>query len=185
MNDLTTYLARWRAGEAAARDALLELVYNDLRGRARGLLAGDSAPVLDPTELVNESFFKLAGLKSISWQDRNHFMAVASTVMRQVLTDSYRRRNAQKRARHDITLQTHHLTPTAAPVLFEELDEALTALEAVDASLAQVVELKFFGGMTNEEVADHLQQPLSQTKRHWRLARAWLLSRLGDTPDPS
>ena len=178
VSELTDYLQRWRAGEASARDALLTLVYDDLRSRAHGLVVNDRTPVIDPTELVNEAFFKLAGLHSVSWQDRNHFMAVASTVMRQVLTDLYRRRNAQKRAREDITLETHHLNPHETPVVFDDLNAALSELQRLDPALAQVTELKFFGGMTNEEISDHLQQPISRTKRNWRVARAWLLTRL-------
>jgi RNA polymerase sigma factor (TIGR02999 family) len=179
VGEATLHLQKWHLGDQSARNALLEMIYRDLHQRAARLLArhGACSP-LQPTELVNESFLKLTGLNEVSWQDRNHFLAVASRVMRQVLTDSYRHYSAQKRAGQDVTLATEHLAVEPTSLLFEELEHALQELSHIEPELTELVELKFFGGMTNQEIAAYLEQSESTVKRNWRAARAWLLGRL-------
>lgn len=156
----------------------MELLYQELRNRAAGLLAGERI-ALQPTELVNEAYLRLVNIDRIDWQDRTHFLALAATVMRQVLLDNCRRAQAAKRARLDVTLVTAHLLGASEPEAdFEALDLVLTELASADAELARIVELKFFGGLTNFEIARLLDQSDSTIKRRWRTARAWLQSEL-------
>lgn len=179
LGEVTKILMRWRNGDSTARNDLFDTIYVDLRQRAGGMLRGmGPRKPLQPTELVNEAFLKLAGGQDVGWQDRNHFLAIASTVMRQVLVDIYRQTQAQKRAKESVTLATEHLADTIVPIEFEDLERALTDLAVIDLQLATVVELKFFAGMTNAEVAESMQQSESTVKRNWRTAKAWLLNRL-------
>lgn len=180
MSEATLLLQRWQSGDDGALAALTEMVYQDLRARAGYLVSGKRGElVLNPTELVNESFLKLAATARPNWQDRAHFLAIAGRVMRQILLDQYRYNNAAKRAHSDVTLVTAHLSDEQ-PTQFEDLEDALQALAAIDPNLAEVVELKFFAGMSNEEVARYREQSESTVKRQWRAARAWLLDHLSE-----
>ncbi len=174
----TELLKRWRGGDDVARDELLSVLYNDLRRVAASLLKGDAMRLeLDPTELVNESAMRLLGLSRIDWNDRAHFMAVSANVMRRVLVDQARRHRAVKRDGHHVTLLTS-LPAVARDVDLIALDEVLSQLGELSSERATIVELRFFGGMSNEEIAVALDISPSTVKRRWRVARAWLADAL-------
>ena len=174
----TQLLQRWRGGDEAARDELITVLYNDMRRIAASMLRHDSMRLhIDPTELVNEGAMRLIGLDRMAWEDRAHFLAVSSSVMRRVLVDQARRRRADKRDGQHVTLFTNIAGREQAMDLLA-LDEVLAELESVSAERARIVELRFFGGLSNEEIAAVLDVSASTVKRRWRVARAWLATRL-------
>ena len=178
---ITELLRAVEGGDKAARDRLFALVYGELRGLARGQLR--RIPVRDTlstTALVNETYLKLAGGRVWTARDRSHFFALAARAMRQILVDHARRRLRQKRGGGVAPVSLEEaLVP--APDRAEELlalDEALARLEGMDAELAQIVEWRFFGGLSVEEVAVLLAVSDRTVKRHWRAARAFLFQEL-------
>jgi RNA polymerase sigma factor (TIGR02999 family) len=135
---------------------------------------------LQPTALVHEAFVRLVRVDAPQWQDRAHFMAVAATAMRQILTDQARRRTASKRggaARERVTLS--NLAAFESPVDLLALDDLLGRLAALDERQARLVELRFFGGLTEDEAAESLGVSLRTVQKDWRKAKAWLLAELG------
>lgn len=177
----TELLHSWKGGDEAALNQIIELLYGDLKSAALNQLRRQTAhDKYQPTELVHEAFLKLHRLDELDWQDRIHFIAVASTVMRQVLMDVYRRDNADKRAHSKITLVTGHLEDTSGAENYEfgTLLQVLDELALVSKEFTQIVELKFFGGLTNAEIATLQNKSESTVKRQWRAARAWLQDRL-------
>ena len=141
---------------------------------------------LQATALVNEVYLRLVNAKDVAWQDRAHFLAVAARAMRRILVDHARSRQYQKRggvAAH-VTLDEALVVAAEPDQDFVALDEALTALAVVDARKSQVVEMRFFGGLTLEETAEALQVSRDTVKRDWRMAKLWLLRELrGGKPD--
>jgi RNA polymerase sigma-70 factor (ECF subfamily) len=141
---------------------------------------------LQATALVNEAYLRLVNAKDVAWQDRAHFLAVAARVMRRFLVDHARSRGYQKRgggAAH-VTLDDALVVASEPDQDFVALDEALTALAVVDARKSQVVEMRFFGGLTLEETAEALQVSRDTVKRDWKMAKLWLLRELrGGKPD--
>jgi RNA polymerase sigma-70 factor (ECF subfamily) len=177
----TEQLAALRSGDRQAESILASLVYDELRARARQYMRRERPDhTLQPTALVNEAFLKLLRHQSIAWQDRAHFIAVASTVMRQILVDHARRRGAAKRpgAGQQVELEDRHaaLDPQLDRLL--ALDEALTRLAEMDPRQARLVELIYFGGLTEEETAEALGISVRTVKRDWASARAWLQAQL-------
>jgi RNA polymerase sigma-70 factor (ECF subfamily) len=141
---------------------------------------------LQATALVNEVYLRLVNAKDVGWQDRAHFLAVAARVMRHILVDHARSRQYQKRggAAAHVTLDEALVVAAEPDQDFVALDDALTALEAVDARKSQVVEMRFFGGLTLEETAEALQVSRDTVKRDWKMAKLWLLRELrGGKPD--
>jgi len=180
--DVTRILKRWSRGEADARDQVIESVYHELKRVARAQLARERAEhTLQPTALVNEAYLKLLGVDRIQVNDRVHFIAVAARMMRQILIDSGRRRQAGKR-NNDVppSLFFGTVAGQTETVDLMSLDDALRKLEAQHPDQAQVVELRYFGGLTIEETAAAMDISPSTAKRHWRTARAWLFLQLGD-----
>lgn len=177
---VTELLVAWNRGEDAAREALLQALYPDLKAIAVRALSGEPVTQsLQPTALVHEAYFKLVDVNRIDWQGRSHFLALAGHLMRQVLVDHARRRRAAKRDwGHRITLTGSAVAQDLDDVEILSLDEALTDLADIDASLSQVVELRFFGGLTVKETAAAMGVSEPTVKRRWRTARAWLLDRL-------
>jgi RNA polymerase sigma factor (TIGR02999 family) len=179
--ELTALLRQSVAGDMAARDQLWRRVHDQLRAMARGRLAQESAGAgLDATELVHEAFFKLESL-SVEPQDRLHFLALAARAMRQVLIDQARARRRDKRGGglSPVTLLTRHGDvdqPRVLDVL--DLEQALTELEKLDERKARAIELSYFGGLTDDEVAAALEISSATVKRDLRTARAWLASAL-------
>jgi RNA polymerase sigma factor (TIGR02999 family) len=178
---ITELLRAVEVGDNAARDRLFALVYRDLRGLARGQLRRvPGRDTLSTTALVHETYLKLAGDRVWSARDRSHFFALAARAMRQILVDHARRRARRKRGGGEAPVSlVEALVP--APERAEEmlaLDAALAKLEALDAELAQIVEWRFFGGLSVEEVAALLEVSDRTVKRHWRAARAFLFQEL-------
>jgi len=137
---------------------------------------------LQPTALVNEAYLRLVDAKGVAWQDRAHFLAVAARVMRRILVDHARSRRYQKRGGDAarVTLDEALVVAAEPDQDFVALDEALTALAVVDARKSQVVEMRFFGGLTLEETAEALHVSRDTVKRDWKMAKLWLLRELRD-----
>jgi RNA polymerase sigma factor (TIGR02999 family) len=179
-DDVTLLLRAWADGDSAALEQLLPVVYGSLRRIARAQMSQERGGTLQPTALVNEAFLRLIGATSISWQDRAHFFAVCSTMMRRVLVDAARRRQAEKRGGGDIEVD---LAEGLEPAVHKgreliALDDALEALARIDPRKARVVELKFFGGLNVKEASEVLKVSPRTVMRDWNLARAWLLREL-------
>ena len=174
---LTELLARWGAGDREALDQLIPAVYQELRRVARAHLARERpGHTLQPTALVHEVYLRLGSYERISWLDRAHFFAVASRIMRRVLVDQARRRAAAKRggSATRVTLTELHGTGRSMEVDILALHEALTLLEEKDARQCGVVEMRYFGGLDYEEIADVLGVSVPTVKRDWRVAKLWL-----------
>ena len=150
-------------------------------------MAGERAGhSLQATALVNEAYLRLINAKNVAWQDRAHFLAVAARVMRHILVDHARSRHYQKRGGDAVRVSIDEALVVAAEPEqdFVAIDEALTALALVDARKSQVVEMRFFGGLTVEETAEALQISRDTVKRDWKIAKLWLLRELqGDKHD--
>ena len=181
-DDFTALLGAWRAGDQAARDRLVGIVYPELRAIARRQLANERGDhTLQPTALVNEAYMRLSRLDRIDWQDRVHFVRMASRLMREILVDHARRHGAGKRDGGERVPITQ--VDVAAPVGDIDmlaLDGALDRLAAIDPARAQLVELRYFGGLTIEETAEALSISPATAKRHWQTARAWLFEALSE-----
>ena len=188
--EVAALLARVRKGDGDAAGALFALLQDELRALARSVFRTQRAGhTLQPTALVNEAFLKMVGRRGAPapWQDEAHFFAVAATAMRQVLVNHARDRAAQKRGggrdAQRVTLSDVDLSPDGAPSDLLDVEEALAALERVDPEQARVVELRFFGGLSNPEIAQVLGRSLRTIELEWRLARTWLAARLGERRD--
>ena len=185
-------LERFRAGDAAALDGLVAALYSELRRVASRHLRGERpGHTLQTTALVHEVYLKLAGDRECGFNDRAHFLAVASRVMRQVLVDYARARGRKKRAGDEhgklqpltTGIQMQVKTDIASVELLD-LDAALELLAQEDRSLAQLVEMRYFGGMTAEQTAEALGQSVHIVRHDLRLAQAWLCRRLS-RPTPN
>ena len=185
--EVTGLLVAWKNGSPEALDELIPIVYSELRQLARHQLRGErSDHSLQPTALTHEAFLRLFGTRQISWQNRAHFFAVASQLMRRVLVEHARKRRASKRAGSATRVILDEARTPAEPVDVDviALHEALTELEKVDPRQSRIVELKYFGGLNNEETAEVLSVSLATVKRDWSVARLWLRRAL-DGADPS
>ena len=176
-HDVTRLLRAWGQGDAEALAQLTPLVYAELHRRAHWHMAREQVGhTLQATALVHEIYVRMVDLRGVSWRDRAHFFAISSRLIRQVLIDAARSRNAQKRGGDsphvaiDESLLVSH-EPRADVIA---LDDALTTLAAIDPRKSQVVELRFFGGLDIEETAEVLGVSPETVKRDWRLAKAWL-----------
>ena len=179
--EITLLLARFRRGDGEAAAQLLPVVYDSLRQLARRKLRSErSDHTLQPTALVHEVFLELFGNETIDWQDRLHFFVVASNQMRRLLVDYARARQAAKREGDRQRIDLDEVAVSTPPLDLDvlALDEALTQLAADHPRAAQVVELRYFGGMTEKEASDALEISVSTLKREWEFARAWLFKRL-------
>jgi RNA polymerase sigma factor (TIGR02999 family) len=180
---ITRLLQEWSAGDDDALNTLIPLVHRELQRLARLRVAGEHVGLtLQPTDLVNEAYLRLLDIKEVQWQDRDHFFAVAATVMRRILVDASRQRGAQKRGEgvRPVSLEDAEAQADAAPQDLLALDEALRKLEAMDARKAKVVEMRFFMGLSVEQTALALGVSEETIKRDWRLAKAWLRQELSD-----
>ncbi|RIK66029.1 MAG: RNA polymerase subunit sigma-70 [Planctomycetota bacterium] len=170
------------AGPAAV-DQLMPVLYDELRALAASYLRKERAGhTLEPTALVNEVYVRLAGQANVSWSDRAHFMALAAKAMRNTLVNHAEARAAEKRGGgvRPVLLSTSILPSKGNDIDTMELHEALTRLGALDARKVQVVEMRFFGGMTVEEIAHVLGVSTSTVEADWRMARAWLSSEMAN-----
>jgi RNA polymerase sigma factor (TIGR02999 family) len=172
-------------GEAQAAAELLPKVYTELR-RLAGALTGQLPPgqTLQPTALVHEAYLKLVGARDPGWEGRRHFFGAAARAMRQILVEQARRKGSRKRGgdgrRLELTEGLAVIEPPADDVL--ALDEAIRCLQAEDPRLAEIVELRYYTGLSVEETAGVLGLSVSTVTREWRFARAWLAGRLGAAP---
>ena len=185
--EITTLLKAWSCGDSAALDRLTPLVYDELRRLAHRYMRHERAGhTLQTTALVSEAYLRLADVKGVDWQDRAHFLAVSARIMRRVLIEASRARAAAKRggerARgdHSTPFDFDQLAATGSDraTALCALDDALKTLARMDSRRAQVIELRFFGGLTVEETADALKVSPQTVMRDWRLARAWLAREL-------
>jgi RNA polymerase sigma factor (TIGR02999 family) len=174
-------LAAWSEHDPAARDALIPIVYGELRRLAHHYMQGERAGhTLQTTALVNEAYLRLADLDRMQWRDRAHFFAMAATLMRRILVDHARDRARDKRGgRVVLTSIDDKQIASASNVDVIALDEALDRLAAIDAQQARIVELRFFGGLTIEETAEALEVSPATVKREWTWVKAWLHQQLG------
>ena len=186
--DVTRLLRSVASGNRADLDALLSAIYDDLHRLAANQMQAERRDhTLQPTALVHEAYMKLIDQRSTEWQDRLHFFAVAARIIRRVLVDHARTRASMKRGggRDRVPMDRVSSVVDAPDVDLVALDEALEELARLDARQAQVVELRFFAGLTIEEVAQFLSIGHRSVDRDWTCARAWLYSRLaGDDAAP-
>ncbi|GAB5517853.1 MAG: ECF-type sigma factor [Rhodothermales bacterium] len=180
-----TLLRATAAGDDAARDELLPQVYDELRTLARHHLRHERPDhTLAPTALVHEAYIKLTHGAEFEWQDRRHFIAIASKAMRHILVDHARRRGRAKRGGdwERVSLTDYNSLAVTYEDRLEALDEALVDLEKYDATLAQLVELRFFTGFTMNEAAEVLNLSVRTTNRYWVRAKAFLSQHLSADP---
>jgi len=175
--DITRLLQEWSDGDQTALTKLMPLVYDELRRLAHRYMAQErSDHTLQTTALVHEAYLRLVGQKDVQWQNRAHFFAVSAQLMRRILVDHARTQHAAKRGGGGLKLSLDE----AANVPYEPaaeliaLDEALTKLADIDRRKSRIVELRFFGGLTLDEVAEMLSVSSPTVMRQWRVARAWL-----------
>ena len=181
MGDVTRHLDRLARGEEGAADDLLPLVYDELRRAAQVAVAGMGPnPTLQPTALVNEAWIRLVAREDANFEGRTHFLGVAARAMRSVLVDYARRRGAEKRGGHASRVSLENLVLTFEQEALDllALDDALVELAEDDPTLARIVELRFFGGLSHPEIVEIIHVPLRTVERGWRTARAWLHRRV-------
>jgi RNA polymerase sigma factor (TIGR02999 family) len=170
----------WRQGEAAALDELMPLVHEELRRVAKRHMRHERGDhTLQASALVNEAYLRLIEIKRVQWRDRVHFLAMASRVMRRILVDSARAKANQKRGgrAQRISFDEAMAISITAPDLVA-LGDALDTLQTIDPRKCQVVEMRFFAGLSVDEAADALQVSVGTVMRDWRLAKAWLAREL-------
>jgi len=183
--DVSAILSAWGEGDQSAGEELIGIVYQELRRLAAHYLADErEGHTLQPTALVHELYLKLFSSKPLQLNDREHFLAVAARQLRRIVVDHARNKQAQKRGGHQATISLNDaagdrglLVPVDARVI--DLDQALEGLEKLDSRAAHVVELRFFGGLTDDEVGKTLGISLATVKRDWDFARSWLLTQIG------
>ena len=181
--DVSELLQQWSQGQVEARDRLMEVVYQELRRRAAAYLRRERpGHTLQPTALVHEVYLRLVDQNVAAWQNRAHFYAVASQMMRRILVDAARARKAAKRSGQwgRVTLDEAVAAHGVREVAVIDLHAALTELATFDARKSQIAELRFFGGLTLEETGHVLGLSVATVEREWKVARAWLYARLKD-----
>jgi RNA polymerase sigma factor (TIGR02999 family) len=175
--DVTTLLQSWSKGDQAALDKLVPLIYSELRRLADYYLRHERPNhTLESTALVHEVYLQLVDWKSVNWKDRLHFFAAASQAMRRILIDHARGHRAAKRGGKIVkaTLGEAMALPNGSDINMVALDDALSALEAIDPEKSRIVELRFFGGLSLEETAAVTGVSVTTVTRQWRSAKAWL-----------
>jgi RNA polymerase sigma factor (TIGR02999 family) len=185
--EITTLLQAWSRGDPAALDRLTPLLYDELRLLAHRYMRHERAGhTLQATALANEAYLRLVDVKGVDWQNRRHFLAVSAQIMRRILIDAARTRESAKRGGemqrvdHSTAVDFDRLPAAGSDRAAElcALDDALSSLSLMDPRRAQVIELRFFGGLTVEETAEVLKTSPQTVMRDWRLARAWLAREL-------
>jgi RNA polymerase sigma-70 factor (ECF subfamily) len=181
---ITVLLQDVAAGDKAALDLLVPLLYPELKRLARSYMRDEHrAHTLQPTALVHEAYARLVKQEHPDYQSRAHFMGVAAQVMRQILIDHARTRNAEKRGGGvaNLSLDAAADVGVAEPAMLIAIDDALAELDRTDAVKARLIEMRFFGGMTAEESAEVLKLPVATVRQHLRVAQAWLQRELDRT----
>ncbi len=183
VNDTLTAMAE---GDSSGTEELTELVYEDLRRVAASMFAHENAGhTLQPTALVHEAYVRLADQKETDWKGRSHFVAIGARLMRRILVDHARQRKAAKRGKgfDRVPLQDDMLISPEEDADVLGVNEALEKLAKLNADQARIVELRFFGGMTMDEIAESLGMGVRSVGRHWRFARAWLRKEFAKSRD--
>jgi RNA polymerase sigma-70 factor, ECF subfamily len=179
--EITQLLLAWREGEQEALDKLVPLIYEELRRLAHSYMRGKrKGNTLQTTVLVNEAYLRLVDYSKVNWQNRAHFLAVSAQLMRRILVDYVRSRRSLKGggAAEKIPLEEIQVASAGRDPDLIELDDALKALAAVDVRKSKVVELRFFGGLTEEETAEVLGISPDTVLRDWKAAKTWLAREL-------
>ena len=188
MGDVTRLLDRWGEGDPDALAALIDEVYAELRRLAGSVLREERHEhTLQPTALVHEAYMRLTGLREMRFDNRRHFYGAAAKAMRRILIEHSRRRHAAKRGGadlHRVELTESIEAPIDLNLDFERLNDALEALAAFAPEKSQVVELRYFVGLSIEETAEMLEMSPATVKRHWAFARTWLFRALEHDPPP-
>jgi RNA polymerase sigma factor (TIGR02999 family) len=185
-HDVTQLLASLKS-RPEAHEQLFNVVYSELRKIAANYMRRERGDhTLQATALVHEAYMHLVDQTRVSWQNRAHFFGVAAQLMRRILVDHARSQNALKRggAAQKLSIDESIGISSGPEVAFDELDEALNRLQVLDADQAKIVELRFFGGLTVEEVAEVMGISTATVEREWRMARAWLHNQLTAAPPP-
>lgn len=180
-DDITLLLNRMRDGDGDARTRLITLVYPQLKKMATLRMRGERRDhTLQPTALVHEVFLRLAGSGDVEWQNRIHFFALAAELMRNILVDAARRRRTVKRggAAEFVELQDSLASISERPDVILEVDRLLTRLHGLDSRQAKIVEMRYFAGLTEEEIGNALGVSERTVKRDWSMARAWMRKEL-------
>lgn len=180
-SEITQILHDWNQGNTDAKERLLPFVYDELKRQARILMSRERRNhTLQPTALVHEAFLRLSKQSGVEWQNRSHFYAISSRLMRQILVDHARVHSADKRGSNAIHFSVDDVNipveQRADSILI--VDEALNRLAEIDAQQAQIVEMRFFGGMTNPEIAEALDISERTVGREWQSAKLWLYREL-------
>ncbi len=186
-HDVTQLLQDWRGGDEQALEELMPRVIDELRVIARSYFAREApGHTLQPTALINEVFLRLVDADRIEWQGRAHFFGIAARLMRCVLVDHARGRRAAKRGgrAHHTSIDVDQLTPAGREVDLIALDDALNEMSRHDPQSHRIVEMRYFAGLTLEEVAEVLGVSRTTAKRKWRMARTWLRRELSHDGGP-
>lgn len=180
-HDVTQLLVQWANGDRLALDDLTPLVYRELRRLAASHLRKErKSHTLQPTALVHEAYLRLVDQKNPNWQNRSHFYGVASQLMRRILVDHARKKHADKRAGQRVSLEDAVSFQKERSRELLALDAGLTALEKFDARKCRAVELRYFGGLSMDEIAQTLDISAVTVRRDLRMAEAWLNQEMGD-----
>ena len=180
-HQITELLAEWRDGNQSALDELYPLVYNELHRLARRYMSRErKGHTLQTTALINEAYVRLVDQKNVQWANRSHFFAISAQIMRRILIDHARRHAYAKRGggAQQVSLEEAATVAPDQGLELIRLDEALKSLAEMDARRSQVVELRYFGGLSNEEIARVLHVSENTVTRDWNMARAWLYQQL-------
>ena len=184
-NDVTGWLVAWRSGDQTALDKLVPVIYQELHRLARRHMrrergVANRGQTLETAALVNEVYLRLVDASQVRWENRAHFLAIAANLMRRILVDAARARGYAKRGgeQRQVLLEEAAMIATPRGADLVELDDALSALAKVDPRKAQVVELRFFGGLSVGESAHVLNVSAGTVLRDWRLSKSWLLREL-------
>jgi RNA polymerase sigma factor (TIGR02999 family) len=183
-HDVTGLLIAWNNGDQSALDQLAPMVHAELHRLARRYMGGERAGhLLEPTALVNEAYIRLIGWKNVEWKNRAHFFGVSAKLMRDVLVDFARRRpRVEGRTAPHVSLDEAFEVGDKSSDDLVSLDDALTALARIDERKSRIVEMRFFGGLSNEEIAGALQISTVTVIREWNKAKAWLYRELRSRP---
>ncbi|MGA8728038.1 MAG: sigma-70 family RNA polymerase sigma factor [Terracidiphilus sp.] len=180
--EITQLLAKMKVGNPDAEARLFSLIYGELRRIARNYMYNERADhSLQPTALVHEAYLRLCKMQSVDWQNRSHFLAVSAHTMRRILVDHARAKHAEKRGLewNQVSIEVGELSAAAESIVnIVELDEALGRLETFDQRQAKIVEMRFFGGLSEDEIGAELGISERTVKRDWRIAKAWLYREL-------
>ena len=180
-HEITQLLAEWREGNQSALDELYPLVYNELHRLARRYLSRErKGHTLQTTALINEAYVRLVDQKNVQWANRSHFFAISAQIMRRILIDHARRHAYAKRGggAKQVSLEEAAMVTPEQSLQMLRLDEALKSLAELDPRRSRVVELRYFGGLNNEEIARVLKISENTVTRDWKMARAWLYQQL-------